>query len=281
LTETQAVSNSSVETLWRYLKSRLPARLYLPCAALLVMAGLAGGHSPNGVELAVSCVLAFTLLLQFRLLDDVSDLPHDRHAHPDRVLVRATSLAPFYVLLLLSGLWNLALIALQIGPGHRLGALLLLNAAYLLWYLLLRKIVTDRVVGYHVVAAKYPVFVYLVSGDGPNRWSLLLAMGLIFLCFTIYEVLHDRSLDAVPRAEKALRLEICAFAAISALMTVELIGSMIAMVVLQGLLAVMGLLVLGEAFGRRRVHLKSPRAGYLVFAVAFALILSFSLGVRS
>jgi len=274
------VSNSWVETPWQYAKSRLPARLYLPCAALLVIAGLADGHNPSAVGLGMSCVLAFTLLLQFRLLDDVSDLPHDRHAHPGRVLVRATSLAPFYALLVFSGLSNLALIALRDGPGHRLGALLLLNAAYLLWYCFLRKILTGRVLGYHVVAAKYSLFVFLLGGDGGNRWSLLLAMALIFLCFAIYEVLHDRSLHALPRAEKALRLEICAFSAISALMTVELIGAMIAMAVLQGSLAVMSLLILGEVFGRRRVHLESARAGYLVFAVALALILNFSLGVR-
>ena len=275
------MSNSWVETLWQYVKSRLPARLYLPCAALLVIAGLAGGDSLSAVGMGVSCVLAFTLLLQFRLLDDVADLPHDRHAHPDRVLVGATSLTPFYVLLVFLGLWNLALIATQCESGYRLGAFLLLGAASLLWYCLGRKILTGRVLGYHVVAAKYPVFVFLLGGDGGRPSSLLLAMALVYLCFTIFEVLHDRSLHAVPRAEKVLRLEICAFSAISALMTVELIGAMMVIVVLQGLLAVISLLVLGQVFGRRRVHLESAGAAYLVFAMAFVLIVNFSLGVRS
>ncbi len=279
------MSKSSIETLRQYIKSRLPARLYLPCAALLVIAGLADGQSVRVLELGVSYVLAWTLLLQFRLLDDLSDLPHDRHTHPDRVLVQATSLVPFCSLLVFSGLWNLSVITasfvLQKGAGHRLGGLLLLNVAGLLWYGLLRKIVRGRIVGYHVVAAKYPVFVFLLSGDGGKRWSLLLTMTLVFLCFAIYEVLHDRSLQVVPRTESVLRLEIGIGFAISMLMTVELIGTTIELAVLQGLLGIMGLLVLGGLFIRQRVHHESATAGYLVFIVTFALTITFSLGVRS
>jgi len=63
-------------------------------------------------------------------------------------------------------------------------------------------------------------------------------------------------------------------------MAVELVGAMIAVVVVQGLLAVMSLVVLGVAFGRRRLHLESTKAGYLVFLLTFALIINFSLGVR-
>jgi len=85
----------------------------------------------------------------------------------------------------------------------------------------------------------------------------------------------------MPRVKKVLSLEIGAFSVISVLMTVELVGAMTAIVFLQGLLAVMSLLVMGEVFGRRRIHLESARAGYLVFAMAFALTITFSLGVRS
>jgi hypothetical protein len=135
-------------------------------------------------------------------------------------------------------------------------------------------------VQYHVVAVKYAVFVFLLSGDGSYFWSLALAMALIYLSFTIYEVVHDRSLQATPGAELALRFEIGALSAVSALMTLKLAGGALLAAVLQGLLAVVGVLVLAEVFGRRRVHRQSARAGYLVFAVAFALSVNFSLGVR-
>ena len=105
-------------------------------------------------------------------------------------------------------------------------------------------------------------------------------MALVYLSFTIYEVLHDRSLQTRPGAETALRLEICVLFVVSALMTLQLVGGVLAIVALQGLFGVVSVLALGEAFGRRRIHLVSPQAGYLVFAVAFALSVNFSLGVR-
>ena len=295
------MSDSWIETLRQYLASRLPVRLYVPCAALLVVAGLAGGRALNATELAVSLLLAFTLLLQFRLLDDISDLPHDRQAHPDRVLVRADSLGPFRALLAVSCLFNLALLALQAGPAHRLGVFSLLTTAYFLWYCIPKRgqdsfvrstqravtanesrplFAASKVIGYHFVAGKYPAFVFLLSGDGGSRWSLALAMALVYLSFAIYEVLHDRSLQTTPGADKALRLEIGALFVVSALMTLDLVGGVLAVAVLQGLLGVVSLLVLGDVFGRRRIHLESAKAGYLVFVVAFALSVNFSLGVR-
>ena len=276
----QAVSESWAETLQRYLASRLPGRVYVPCAALLVGAALAGGRTLSVPALALCLLPALTLLLQFRLLDDLADRPNDRRAHPYRVLVRAVSLAPFRVLLGGSCLFNLALLALQGGPACRLTVFLLLTAVYLLWYGFLRNIVTSKTVGHHFVAVKYPAFVFLLSGDGADHWSLALTMGLIYLSFTIYEVLHDRDLQTTAGAGKALWIGIGALCAVAALMTFRLIGGAWAIAALQGSLAVVSLLAMGEAFGRRRLHLRSTKAGYLVFVLAFALCINFSLGVR-
>jgi 4-hydroxybenzoate polyprenyltransferase len=276
----QAVYNSWIRKPQQYLKTRFPARLYLPCATFLVIAGLASGRTLPPVGLALAWVLAFTLLLQFRLLDDLSDVAHDRRVYPERVLSQAVSLVPFYVLLCICLLANFVLVAVQPGPRHRFVALLLLNAGAFLWHYGLRRILTGKVMGYHIVIGKYPLFVFLLSGDGRDRWRLLLAMAAVYLCFSMYEALHDRSLHTTPRAATSLTLEIGALFAVSVLMTSEMIGGNPSIVILQGLLGVVSLLALSEMFCRRRVHLDSAKTGYAVFILGFALILNFSVGVR-
>ena len=272
--------NSWIRKPQQYLRTRFPARLYVPCATFLVIAGLASGRTLPMVELALACVLALTLLLQFRLLDDLSDLAHDRRFHPERVLSQAVSLVPFYLLLTICLLVNLALVAVQPGPRYRLVILVVLNAGAVLWYYGLRRILSGKVIGYHIVIGKYPLFVFLLSGDGGDMWRLFLAMAAVYLCFSMYEALHDRQLHTVPRAATSLTIEIGALFAVSVLMTSEIIGGKPSIVILQGLLGVFSLLALSEMFCRRRVHLDSAKTGYAVFILGFALILNFSLGVR-
>ena len=233
--EILAVCESWINKPWRYLNTRFPASLYLPCAAFLVIAGIAGGRTLSPTGLALASVFALALLLQFRLLDDLSDVAKDRRVYPDRVLAQAVSLVPFFVMLCLCLLANFALAAAQPGPRHRSVVLLILNAAAFLWYYGLRSILAGKVLGYHVVMVKYPLFVFLLSGDSWNRWRLFLAMAMVYLCFSIYEALHDRDLQKAPGAVTSLTLEIVALFAVSVLMTFEVIGSKPSIVILQGI----------------------------------------------
>lgn len=265
---------------WRYLNTRFPAFLYLPCAAFLVIAGIAGGRSLSPAGVALASVFALTLLLQFRLLDDLSDVAKDRRVYPDRVLAQAASLVPFFVMLCLCLVANFALVAAQPGPGHRSLVLLILNAAAVLWYCGLRGILAGKVLGYHVVMVKYPLFVFLLSGDSRNGWRLFLAMAMVYLCFSIYEALHDRDLQKTPGAVTALTLEIVVLFVVSALMTFEVIDSKPAIVLFQGISGLFILLVLSDLFLRRRIHLNSTKSSYAVFIGSFILILNFSIGAR-
>jgi hypothetical protein len=278
--EMSAMFVSWLEQLTQYLESRFPLRLYLPCALFLAVAGFSGGRGLSPAALMGASALALLLLLQFRLLDDLCDITRDRDEHPERVMVRATSLVPFNLLLCACFLANCIIVSLQPGPGHLLGVFLFINAAALVWYYRLRFVVTGRILGYHIVVGKYPVFAYLLSGNGEERWRLLLALALVYLSFTLYELLHDRSLHPVPGAVTALNAEISVLFAVSALMTVAVIGSRPLVVVLQGLLSVVTLAVMLELFRRRHLQRSSQKTGYAVFILCFIVILNFSLGVR-
>ena len=274
----QAVSNYWIKTLRRYRATRLPAALVLAAAGFLVIAGLPGGRPIAAAGLALACLSAAMLFIEFRLLDDLATLPHDRRAHPDRVLVQADSLLPFCILLLACFLGNLALVAAQPGPRYRLTVFLALHVAALVWYGLILRRWIHPILGGHGVLAKYPVMVFLVSGASRDHGGLIPAMAMVYLAFAIYEVLHDHSLHAA--LARALPVEIALLFIASALMPLELLGRGTSMVSLQTLLAVAGALALGEIFGRRQMHLRISWTSYLVFVIVAVQIVTFTWGVR-
>jgi hypothetical protein len=272
------VYKSWANMLWQYLITRFPPMVYLPCAVFLVTSGITGGRSISFFRMFFSFLHALTLLLQFRLWDDISDINRDKKEYPDRIMVQAKTLRPFMILAMVLFAANLFLLAGQPGPPQRFGVFLLLNAAYLLWYNLLRGILHDRILGYHMVLAKYPVIVFLLSGDGGKTWTLLLAMAMVFICFALYEALHDRDLNKNCRVVRIRRLEETVFMVISLLMAIQMTGGPTASV-LQGVGGVTAFLVLRELFERRGLHLQSPDYCYSVFFLGFLLVVNFSLGV--
>ena len=267
------------EPLRAYVGSRLPPRLYLPCAVLLAVAGLAGGREPNLGQLLFSGVQAWTLLLQFRLWDDLCDRERDRRTHPDRVLVRAASLAPFRVLLILAFLLNLALVAVR--PDFlNLGLFLALNGAAALWYGWGRRVPPNAILGYHLVLVKYPVFVLLLSQPVSSGWGATLAMGLVYLCFAIHEAIHDPSLAGVPGVRTVLAAETLGLFLVGECMALDLADRSLSLATLEALL---GLAVLPLLAGQLRPSRRAARDGHkglLVFVLGFVLIVNYTLGGR-
>lgn len=272
------MSGAWLEPLRSYVGSRLPPRLYLPCVVLLAAAGLAGGREPNPGDLLLTGVLAWTLLLQFRLWDDLCDREADRRAHPHRVLVRASSLAPFHALLILSFLLNLALVAVL--PGFlNLGLFLALNGAAALWYAWGRRVLPNVTLGYHLVLLKYPVFVLLLSQPARNGRGAALAMALVYLCFAIHEAIHDPRLADVPGVRFVLTAEVLGVFLVGECLALDLAGRSLSLAALEALLGLAVFPLMAEQLLTRRPAARDGRKGLLVFVLGFALILNFTLGV--
>ncbi len=82
---------SSIELIHAYWRERYPASIFLPFAILIAAAGIAaGGSLPTVRDAVIGCVIAYTLVLVFRIADDLADLGGDRLRYPDRVLVKAS-----------------------------------------------------------------------------------------------------------------------------------------------------------------------------------------------
>lgn len=162
------------------------------------------------MEWIYGSLLILTLLLQFRLLDDLCDRNQDRIDHPERVLVRAQSLTPFQTLLLALILGNLVAISIW-REAPRPAVLLALNVFSCLWYPFGRRLMPGAIVHYHVILIKYPTFAYL-GGSSPS-WPVLV---LLYLACCVYEVVHDRRLQRLAGSRLLIALETTAFALVLA-----------------------------------------------------------------
>lgn len=277
--EIVAWSGSPTNDLGRYLRTRVPVRIYLPLAVFLTVAGQAGGRPRGLLGLSFLVALAYVLVLGLRLWDDLIDREEDRRRCPDRILSQAGSVRVFRGFLIVAFAVASAMVASGEGSAARLSAVAILCGALFVWYRVRGSGRTGRIINCHLVLLKYPVIVYVLGS--PSREShlahLLTAMALVYLCFCIYEVLHDADLRAAPGARAALTLEMWALGSTFALMAATLFGQWRLAGLLQGALALVSVLVLTRLFRLHRTHPVSNKWSYTVFVASFLQVLTFHL----
>ena len=268
---------SAIEDLTRYARTRFTARVYLPLALFLCVAAAAGVVPGRPADFAVAMVVAYALVFQFRLWDDLADRERDRRNHPERVLANSRSIRVFVFLLVVVFAVNLGVFVLRVDTSRVL-IYLLMNGAALVWYLRLRSLVTDATASAHVLLLKYPVIVYLLGGWFPRGsvGYLTLSMALVYLCFCIYETLHDPEL-VVGRSSRLLAAEVATLVAIPTLYTLLLHRGWIAPL-FQATVAVAASVVVVFLFRRRRLQAEPGLWSYTPFAVGFLQVLSMSVG---
>jgi hypothetical protein len=200
---------SAPELLAAYVRQRYPARIYLPLAVFLAAAATTGARGIGALQLAATALLAYTLVFQFRLWDDLSDRESDRVVHPRRVLARDDRTAPFTALLAAAAAANVSLLASKPDGALRVGGFVLLTVGVAGWYRWRKTQRVNAVVGYHVVLLKYPALALLISPPGPaeRRHSQLVAAALVYLCFCVFEVLHDDRLRSARGVGPVLAFE--------------------------------------------------------------------------
>ncbi len=206
-----------------YVRTRLPASRLGPLVIALLLASLAGEPVPGLATLLRRIGLAVSLVLQCRIWDDLVDRERDRQRHPDRVLVSAGRLESIHALLGAAVAASVALLAWGPHPAPRLLVWGLLALGLGLWYGAGRRRWPHPVVHYHVVLAKYPVFVYLLGGATGRPLPRLSAALSVYFALCVYEVLHDPETTAAPGARRALRMAVVGLLAASVLLAASLV----------------------------------------------------------
>jgi hypothetical protein len=168
----------------RYWAERFPPLVFVPAAVLIALAARPG-DLPGLADVA----RALLLLGQFRLWDDLADRERDRHAHPERLLVRAGRATPFAIVCGMLGAINIAIAAYVDGLAAAV-FLLLLNAAAAAWYTW--RPARRTAAGDLTLLSKYPAFVMvLASGSSAPSSHVFLTAGLIYGCACAFEIWHD------------------------------------------------------------------------------------------
>lgn len=187
---------SSIKMIHAYWRERYPVSLFVPFAILIAAVGFAaGGSLPTVRDALMGCVVAYTLVFVFRIVDDLADLGSDRLRHPDRVLVQASGVTPLVMLALVIAGGDILLILSQQRPGVRLAVLAALSLFLLLWYFVRARLRTGPLASAHVILVKYPVVSLLTCAnwDYLRLPTALPFFGALYLGMCIYEQLHDRA----------------------------------------------------------------------------------------
>jgi len=182
--------------IYDYWRERYPASMFVPFAILLAAAGAAAGGSLPTVRDAIkSCILAYTLVLVFRIVDDLADLGSDRLRHPGRVLVRASSRTPIVVLALVIVLGDVLMMISQPRLGARIVVFAALSLFLGLWYQGRARLRAGPLAGAHILLLKYPAISLLTcaSWDGLTLHTAPPSLGVIYFGLCIYEQVHDRT----------------------------------------------------------------------------------------
>jgi hypothetical protein len=171
-----------------YLAERFSPRTFIPLA--LVIAGAASGGALSGARLGLDAAFALLLLAQFRSWDDLADRGRDALAHPERVVVRATSIAPIVAFSGALAILNICLAVDRDASGIAVAVLVALIGALGAWY----SLRTSRTAaGDHLLLSKYPAMVIVVAGERALNApvQILCAALALHLAACLYEVWHD------------------------------------------------------------------------------------------
>ena len=176
---------------WR--AERLPWTRF--AALALAVAWIASLGQPFVPSAAVGrFVLAFTLVVQFRLWDDLVDRERDRTRHPERVMTRSVDLGAFVLACVGLGAGNVLALLVLHGAAAATG-LALLSAVLGAWY---RLHPGRGIIHAHVLLLKYPLFAFVLSGEATESWARIPAAAALYSGLCLFEFLDGQAGQPLP-----------------------------------------------------------------------------------
>jgi hypothetical protein len=167
-----------------YARQRLLQPRIVALAAAVAACAVSASAAPRP---GYAIPMALILVWQFRLWDDLEDLPFDRVHHPDRVLV-ATQMRRGFVAALAATLVLVGALLAIVAEADQVLAYAVLVAALAAGYRIMRTAPDRRLVRAHLVLAKYPVFV-LVAATQPVQ--AVPVAGVLYLALCLFDLLDD------------------------------------------------------------------------------------------
>lgn len=180
------------ESLMRYALTRLLTMRVGALLLLALLASIAASPMITPDEMAATGLLLTLLIFQFRLWDDLADLPFDRDHFPQRVLAQREQHQLFYL--------AVALLAAVAGgmifvwrTGLQFLIYLLLLTSFVFIYRRLASAKIPRIVRTHLVLLKYPAFIFIAPPAGKLYLAAWVA-ATVYFCLTVFDLFSDPAL---------------------------------------------------------------------------------------
>lgn len=258
-----SASTAALLAAWR--ATRLPS-LRFGLLALFVAWAASLGSSFAAPAFIVRWALAFSLIAQFRLWDDLADRARDRSAHPQRVLARIDDVRVFVVACIaLGGVNAAALFALH--DVARVAGWTLLCIGSGAWY---RGHTSRALLHTHVLLLKYPAFVLLLVASPAAPWTIAMAAACVYSALCSFDLLDAHGGRRVHRT--ALAAHGCVLTFLAFATTFDAIGCIAALLVA----SMHAVACLGRV-GRFR----APGSKYWPFVAAVVVLVVLSVGSQS
>jgi 4-hydroxybenzoate polyprenyltransferase len=195
---------SSTDLVRAWMAERYRPAFFVPLAVLLYVTGtLAVDGTPTVGRGIVGIAVAYSLVLLFRIWDDLADSEADRIAHPDRVLARTRDTTPLGSAMTLATLFPLLVLTFSAGKTVGVVAFATIASILLIWYSVRKRIGAGRLANAHVVLLKYPTIALIAAAAGSTTRPsavmsarALVSLIAIYLVACLYEVMHDRTLSS-------------------------------------------------------------------------------------
>jgi 4-hydroxybenzoate polyprenyltransferase len=192
-----------------YVRQRLLRPKIVALAAAVAACAMFVSGTPR-LGFAVPAALA--LVWQFRLWDDLEDLPFDRIHHPERVLVASRTRGGFVAVVVATLVLVGTSLAVITGTAQTL-AYAALVAASAAGYRILRTTPDRRLVRAHWVLTKYPMFVFVAATEPMLEHAVPVAV-VLYLALCLLEVFDDPALRGMRAARTLAVAEAIAIAGI-------------------------------------------------------------------
>lgn len=146
-------------------------------------------------DMALISWISALLISQFRLMDDLNDIPYDRKHAPDRVLVKSKLQSGYYfVIVVLFILTGVSLFIFR--PLPQLATYLLLFFLAMSIYRISKWQGKWRLLRNQIILTKYPVFLFLCSVNVQSI-HLVIAGAIFYIALSIEELLTDKTLKDI------------------------------------------------------------------------------------
>jgi len=170
-----------------YTRERLLRRDVAAIAALIATVAHGSRAQWSAIMFMVDLAAAFGLVFAFRAWDDVMDRERDRQRCPERVTVRARSIAPLAVAAAVTGIVSVAVIGVTRGAASVL-VIVAFSSVLAAWYATRgpRSATGDR-----LLLSKYGFFTLALIGPYAVPWIAMLGVTSVYLVACVHEWRHD------------------------------------------------------------------------------------------